>query len=160
MGDSIRDAGGFEGFLGVAAAHDRCGLRVSDCAGNRQRSSGKGYGCIDRLQRSLGSDGFNNLFDDVAADGEVPAIDFAAHGASLGAHSECVGGIPELESALEGAKARDRTSVIVIDTDPAASTGDGGAWWDVAVAETSDNEEVNAAREAYVKATVRQRVGQ
>ena len=120
----------------------------------------QGYGCIDRLQRSLGSDGFNNLFDDVRADGEVPAIDFAAHGASLGAHAERVDGIPELESALEGAKARDKTTVIVIDTDPAASTGDGGAWWDVAVAETSDNEDVNAAREAYVKATGRQKVGQ
>ncbi|MCH7487881.1 MAG: 3D-(3,5/4)-trihydroxycyclohexane-1,2-dione acylhydrolase (decyclizing), partial [Proteobacteria bacterium] len=119
-----------------------------------------GFGCIDRLQRSLGSDGFNNLFADVAADGEAPVIDFAAHAASLGAHAERVGGISELETALEGAKARDRTTVIVIDTDPAASTGDGGAWWDVAVAETSESEDVNAARKAYVKATGRQRVGQ
>ena len=118
-----------------------------------------GFGCIDRLQRSLGSDGFNNLFDSAADDGEAPAIDFAAHAASLGAHSERAGGIAELETALEGAKSRDRTSVIVIDTDPAASTADGGAWWDVAVAETSESEDVKAAREAYVEATGRQRVG-
>ena len=119
----------------------------------------RGFGCIDRLQRSLGADGFNNLFDDVVADGEVPAIDFAAHAASLGAHAERVSGIPELESALDAAKSRQLTSVIVIDTDAAASTGDGGAWWDVAVPEVSDNEDVNAARSAYVKATGRQKVG-
>ena len=118
-----------------------------------------GFGCIDRLQRSLGADGFNNLFGDVAANGEAPAIDFTAHAASLGAHAEHVSGIGELESALEAAKSRDLTSVIVIDTDAAASTGDGGAWWDVAVAEVSDNEDVNAARKAYVKATGRQKVG-
>jgi 3D-(3,5/4)-trihydroxycyclohexane-1,2-dione acylhydrolase (decyclizing) len=119
----------------------------------------RGFGCIDRLQRSLGADGFNNLFDDVAAKGSAPAIDFAAHAASLGAHAEHVDGIGELESALEAAKSRDITSVIVIDTDAAASCGDGGAWWDVAVAEVSDNQDVNAARSAYVKATGRQKVG-
>ena len=38
--------------------------------------------------------------------------------------------------------AADRTYVIVIDTDPAASTEAGGAWWDVAVPEVSERGEV------------------
>ena len=39
--------------------------------------------------------------------------------------------------------------VIVIDTDPAPSTGAGGHWWDVAVPEVSARAEVNAARARY-----------
>ena len=79
---------------------------------------------------------------------------FVVTGSTQGIGAEVV-----IALARASAKSRDRTTVIVIDTDPAASTGDGGAWWDVAVAETSENEGVNAAREAYVKATGRQRVG-
>jgi len=39
--------------------------------------------------------------------------------------------------------------VIVIATDPTASTGTGGAWWDVAVPEVSSRAEVALARAAY-----------
>ena len=42
-----------------------------------------------------------------------------------------------------------RTTVIVIDTDPAISTAGRRAWWDVAVPEVSDRAEVRAARAAY-----------
>jgi 3D-(3,5/4)-trihydroxycyclohexane-1,2-dione acylhydrolase (decyclizing) len=48
--------------------------------------------------------------------------------------------------------------VVVIATDPAASMNAGGAWWDVAVPETSDRTEVAAARAAYDAARTRQRV--
>jgi 3D-(3,5/4)-trihydroxycyclohexane-1,2-dione acylhydrolase (decyclizing) len=118
-----------------------------------------GFGCINRLQKSVGGESFNNLFDSVRADGEVPAIDFATHAASLGARSEKVLSLAELEAALERAKAADRTTVIVIETDPAAATADGGAWWDVAVPEVSERPQVRAAREAYVAATRGQRTG-
>jgi 3D-(3,5/4)-trihydroxycyclohexane-1,2-dione acylhydrolase (decyclizing) len=43
----------------------------------------------------------------------------------------------------------DRSYVIVIDTDPAKSTEAGGAWWDVAVPEVSDRQDVRDARKAY-----------
>ena len=95
----------------------------------------------------------------MTAGGDPPQIDFAAHAASLGAVSEKVSGIAELERALERAKAAAGTYVIVIDTDAAVSTAEGGAWWEVAVPEVSQRREVKSARKAYVKAASRQIVG-
>ena len=111
----------------------------------------RGFGCIDRLQRACGGASFNNLFDDVRQEHSL-RIDFAAHAASLGAASEKVAGIAELESALGRAQASDKTYVIVIDTDPRIGTEAGGAWWDVAVPETSTREEVRVARAGYESA--------
>jgi 3D-(3,5/4)-trihydroxycyclohexane-1,2-dione acylhydrolase (decyclizing) len=110
----------------------------------------RGYGCINRLQQACGGAPFNNLFADcVQGPGGVPEIDFAAHARSLGAHAEHVRGIPQLEDALRRARAADRTSVVVIDTDPARSTEAGGWWWEVAVPEVSERSEVREARAAY-----------
>ncbi len=113
----------------------------------------RGFGCIDRLQRATGGASFNNLFE------AGPEIDFAAHAASLGAEAEKVGGIAELEAAIERAKGASKTYVIVIETDPKVMTTEGGAWWDVTVPEVTARAEVRAAREAYVAATARQRLG-
>jgi 3D-(3,5/4)-trihydroxycyclohexane-1,2-dione acylhydrolase (decyclizing) len=55
-------------------------------------------------------------------------------------------------------RAERRTSVVVIATDPAASTIAGGSWWDVAVPEVSECPEVAAARAAYAAAQPLQRV--
>ncbi len=107
-----------------------------------------GFGCIDRLQRATGGASFNNLLADARHD-MLPRIDFAAHAASLGAIAEQVSSIPELEQALERAREAPRTFVIVIETDPAATTEQGGAWWDVGVPEVSTRAEVRAARTAY-----------
>ena len=117
-----------------------------------------GFGCIDRLQAACGGASFNNLFATSHGAGEVPGIDFAAHAASLGAGSEKVSGIGELEAALARAKASDKTYVIVIETDPKAATKEGGAWWDVAVPEVSGRAEVRSARADYTAATARQRI--
>jgi 3D-(3,5/4)-trihydroxycyclohexane-1,2-dione acylhydrolase (decyclizing) len=57
--------------------------------------------------------------------------------------------IPELEAALERARAAPRTCVVCIETDPERTTEVGGWWWDVAVPEVSEREEVRHAREAY-----------
>ncbi len=110
----------------------------------------RGFGCIDRLQNATGGESFNNLFDDGVL-GDEPAIDFAAHAAALGARSEKVTGIGELEMALDRARAAERTSVVVIDTDPKTSTEDGGYWWEVAVPEVSQRGQVRAARKDYEK---------
>ncbi|MGF6229532.1 3D-(3,5/4)-trihydroxycyclohexane-1,2-dione acylhydrolase (decyclizing) [Inquilinus ginsengisoli] len=106
----------------------------------------RGFGCINRLQNATGGASFNNLFRDI--DGAQP-IDFALHAASMGAASEKVAGIAELEGALLRAKATDQTSVIVVDTDPMVTTEAGGAWWDVAVPEVSDRDQVRRARAGY-----------
>ena len=109
-----------------------------------------GFGCINRLQASCGGDGYNNLFDSsYATPDAAPPIDFAAHARSLGAQSEKTDGIDALRSALERARNAETTYVVVIDTDPVASTEAGGAWWDVPVAEVSGSASVGAAFEGY-----------
>ena len=109
-----------------------------------------GYGCINRLQQACGGAPFNNLFADaVQGASGAPKIDFAAHAASLGALSENVITVRELEAALKRARAADRTYVIAIETDPDRTTKEGGWWWEVAVPEVSDREEVRKARALY-----------
>ena len=115
----------------------------------------RGYGCINRLQMATGGESFNNLLD--TARHAVPsAIDFAAHAASMGAIAEKVEGIAAREEALVRARMSDRSHVIVIDTDPLATTQAGGHWWDVAVPEVSERAEVRAARARY-EAAVKKR---
>ncbi|MBB5751803.1 3D-(3,5/4)-trihydroxycyclohexane-1,2-dione acylhydrolase (decyclizing) [Prosthecomicrobium pneumaticum] len=116
-----------------------------------------GFGCINRLQMATGGANFNNLFRDTKH-AVLPAIDFAKHAESLGAIARKVASIGELEAELAAAKANDRTTVLVIDTDPLISTEAGGHWWDVAVPEVSDRPAVRAAREAYERAVKAQRV--
>ncbi|WP_207482238.1 3D-(3,5/4)-trihydroxycyclohexane-1,2-dione acylhydrolase (decyclizing) [Arenibaculum pallidiluteum] len=111
----------------------------------------RGYGCINRLQQACGGVPFNNLLDTIPGGAEV-AVDFAAHARSLGALAEAVDGIGSLERALERARDADRTVVIVIRTDPDATTEEGGAWWDVAVPETSERGAVREARARYDEA--------
>jgi 3D-(3,5/4)-trihydroxycyclohexane-1,2-dione acylhydrolase (decyclizing) len=116
----------------------------------------RGYGCISRLQAACGGAGFNNLIEDVEHRVNDDWVDFAAHARSLGALAEKVTGIGELEPALERAKQADRTCVVVIETDPRPTTEEGGAWWDVAVPETSERHEVEEAHAAYVEARAAQ----
>jgi len=110
----------------------------------------RGYGCIHRLQRACGGEGFNNLFDDcLQGSPGMPAIDFAAHARALGAHAEHAGSLGELEAALARAREADRTAVVVIDTDPLRTTEAGGWWWEVGVPEVSESDSVRAARVEY-----------
>jgi 3D-(3,5/4)-trihydroxycyclohexane-1,2-dione acylhydrolase (decyclizing) len=112
----------------------------------------RGYGCINRLQFASGGERFNNLFDHNTLHEVPPDIDFAAHARSLGAISEKVSSLADLETALKKSKSNSRTTVIVIDTDPMMSTDAGGNWWDVAIPEVSSRKQVQAARKNYVKA--------
>jgi 3D-(3,5/4)-trihydroxycyclohexane-1,2-dione acylhydrolase (decyclizing) len=118
-----------------------------------------GYGCINRLQQECGSASFNNLLQDSRrSEGAVPSVDFVKHAESLGAISEKVVGIEQLNAALARARACKQTYAIVIDTDPVSTTIEGGAWWDVVVPEVSTRPEVQAARVKYELAKAKQRV--
>ena len=117
-----------------------------------------GFGCITRLQQATGGARFNNLFADTDH-AALPAIDFRAHAESLGAIAEQVTTVDELEAALDRAKANDRTTVIVIETDPFVTTEAGGHWWDVVVPEVSTRPQVTAARSAYESARGARRLG-
>ena len=109
-----------------------------------------GYGCIHRLQENCGNSGFNNLIRDCrSTQNEVMRVDFAAHARSMGAKSEEVEGIASLENALERARNSETTYVINILTDPNKTVEEGGNWWDVAVAEVSNEKGVNKARKNY-----------
>ena len=109
-----------------------------------------GYGCIHRLQENCGNSGFNNLIRDCrSTQNEVMRVDFAAHARSMGAKSEEVEGIASLEKALERARNSETTYVINILTDPNKTVEEGGNWWDVAVAEISNEKGVNKARKNY-----------
>jgi 3D-(3,5/4)-trihydroxycyclohexane-1,2-dione acylhydrolase (decyclizing) len=114
-----------------------------------------GYGCINRLQAATGGAAFNNLLAD-SRHVTRPTIDFRAHAESLGAIAEHVGSLSMLEAALRRARDAERTTVVVIETDPVASTEAGGAWWDVGVPEVSSRVQVQAARLDYEAARAAQ----
>jgi 3D-(3,5/4)-trihydroxycyclohexane-1,2-dione acylhydrolase (decyclizing) len=107
-----------------------------------------GFGCIERLQHATGNASFNNL----TAAGGAARVDFVAHAASLGADASAASDIAALERALTAARDTAGTTVLVIETDPAASTPAGGTWWDVPVAEVSTRAEVRDARARYLTA--------
>jgi 3D-(3,5/4)-trihydroxycyclohexane-1,2-dione acylhydrolase (decyclizing) len=114
----------------------------------------RGFGCINRLQSGTGGAPFNNLLADAA-----PAVDFTAHAASLGADAIAVDGIAGLEAALPRAFRAKRTTVLVVATDPQASTQEGGAWWDVPVTAAPRDAAQKRARAAYETNRARQRLG-
>jgi len=119
----------------------------------------RGYACINRLQQACGGAPFNNLLKDSRHGPQgLAQIDFEMHAKSLGCLSEHPRSVAELEQALKRARAADRTTVIVIDTDPNQTTEDGGAWWEVGVPEVSERETVRTARAAYAEAKQAQRV--
>jgi 3D-(3,5/4)-trihydroxycyclohexane-1,2-dione acylhydrolase (decyclizing) len=66
--------------------------------------------------------------------------------------------LAELNTAVEQAREEKRSTVIVIATDPAASTSAGGAWWDVAIPETPSRAETTNALATYRAGRARQRV--
>ncbi|PIE42680.1 MAG: 3D-(3,5/4)-trihydroxycyclohexane-1,2-dione acylhydrolase (decyclizing) [Gammaproteobacteria bacterium] len=112
----------------------------------------RGFGCINRLQNATGGASFNNLLQDcLSIDEGAPVIDFAAHAKALGAESEQVHGIAELEAALKRARKADQSYVIALKTDP-FMTSAGGYWWDVAVPEVSEREAVRNAYADYKQA--------
>jgi 3D-(3,5/4)-trihydroxycyclohexane-1,2-dione acylhydrolase (decyclizing) len=110
----------------------------------------RGYGCINRLQTSLGGLCKTNLIQSSYPQAnDAPDIDLDQHAASLGAQAEKIASLGELDAALERARQATRTAVVVVETDPLPSTAAGGAWWDVPVAEVSDSKAVQAAAADY-----------
>ena len=56
------------------------------------------------------------------------------------------------------ATANDRTTLLVIETDPQVATRAGGHWWNVPVPQVSPRAEVNCARADYERALLSQRL--
>jgi 3D-(3,5/4)-trihydroxycyclohexane-1,2-dione acylhydrolase (decyclizing) len=102
-----------------------------------------GYASIGGLSRSIGSGGFGTGFDY-----QVP-IDLAANAASLGAVVYRASDRTSLEAGLQSARAADRTAVIYARVDPLKGVPGCESWWDVPVAEVSEQPTVQAARQAW-----------
>ncbi len=116
-----------------------------------------GFASIGGLSRSLGLGGFGTSYRSRSKrsgqlDGDFLPVDFVANARSLGAHAIRAGSLAELKSALEEAKAADRITVVVVETQPGVGVPGYESWWDVAVAEVSQIDSVREARAKYVEA--------
>jgi 3D-(3,5/4)-trihydroxycyclohexane-1,2-dione acylhydrolase (decyclizing) len=116
-----------------------------------------GFAVINRLQNFKGVPSFNNQIEDCKIVNKVD-VDFAAHAASMGAHTRTVESLTDLEDAVRWAKTTDRTTVLVVKTDAYTWTP-GDAWWDVGVPEVSTRAAVKKARKDQAEGRKKQRVG-
>ena len=113
-----------------------------------------GFASIGGLSEAVGSGGFGTRYrrrrpGEIDLAGEVLEVDFAANAESLGARAIRAETIADLNAALPEARVADRTTVVTIETDPTASVGSFESWWDVAVAEVSEQDPVQDARARY-----------
>jgi 3D-(3,5/4)-trihydroxycyclohexane-1,2-dione acylhydrolase (decyclizing) len=124
-----------------------------------------GYASIGALSRSIGSSGFGTLYR-FSDNGSVPLdpassdvlpLDLAANAESLGARVVRAASIPELREALAGARGADGPVVVYIEADRYRGVPSYESWWDVPVAEVSEEDSVRAARESYERAHAQQR---
>lgn len=116
-----------------------------------------GFAVINRLQTGMGGNPFNNLIKDNPTVVNPVPVDFAKHAEAMGAMSETVGSIDELEQAFGRAKAADRTYVIALVTD-AYSWTEGGSFWEVGVPEVSELDSVLQAKADMVDGKKEQRI--
>jgi 3D-(3,5/4)-trihydroxycyclohexane-1,2-dione acylhydrolase (decyclizing) len=121
-----------------------------------------GFSSIGGLSESLGSGGFGTDYryrrhEGGQLDGEPVPVDFAANAQSLGAHAIRAVTRDDLERALEEARRKDRTTVIVVEVDKEMRVPGYESWWDVPVAEVSEVEAVESARTQYEKAVKKER---
>jgi 3D-(3,5/4)-trihydroxycyclohexane-1,2-dione acylhydrolase (decyclizing) len=119
-----------------------------------------GFASIGALSESVGAQRFGTRYRYRTAsglDGDVLPVDLAANAASLGAQVLSARTGPELRDALARARAASGTTVVHVETDPSRPAPDGGAWWDVPVAEVSGLDTVREARARYDKDRQEQR---
>ncbi len=119
-----------------------------------------GFAVINKLQNNTGNESFNNLIEDCNIAGEPFYVDFAAHAASMGALSENVASINELEGAFKRAKEAHKTTLLVLKCDAYEGwTQEGHAWWEVGLPQISNSDKINIARENWEKPRPQQRKG-
>ena len=116
-----------------------------------------GYASIGALSRSIGSSGCGTLYR-FTDNGSVPVdpattealpIDLAANAESLGARVVRARGVAELRDALAGARGADGPVVVYIEADRYEGVPSYESWWDVPVAEVSQQDTVRTARAGY-----------
>jgi len=121
-----------------------------------------GFSSIGGLSQSVGSGGFGTDYrfrnaETGQLDGEHVPVDFAANAESLGAHSIRAVTRDDLQRALDEARGKNRTTVIVVEVDKEMRVPGYESWWDAPVAEVSELETVRTARAQYEKASKKER---
>src|SRR5262245_24472075 len=121
-----------------------------------------GYASIGALSRSVGGAGFGTIYragvptDDEPLPPPLP-VDLAANAESLGARVFRARDVGEVRDALASSRGIEGPVVIHIETDRYAGVPSYDGWWEVPVAEVSDDPGVRAAREQYERAREAQR---
>lgn len=118
-----------------------------------------GFASVGALSERIGTERFGAKYrrrEDGELVGDRLPVDLAANAASLGVDVIKADSIESLRTALERAKSSEVTTLIEIETDPLVGPPR-YHWWDVAIAEVSESETVETARESYEenRATVR-----
>jgi 3D-(3,5/4)-trihydroxycyclohexane-1,2-dione acylhydrolase (decyclizing) len=121
-----------------------------------------GFASIGSLSRSVGSGGFGTDYrfrreQSGQIDGDPLPVDLAANAESLGALVFRASDRSSLENALAAARATDRTTVVYVPVDPGVRVPGYGCWWDVPVAEVSEQTSVQQARKQYERDRKKQR---
>ncbi len=120
-----------------------------------------GFSSIGGLTRACGNRGMGTEYryrKDGKLEGAPIPVDFVANAKSLGANAVRAHTREDQRKALLEAKKNSKTSVVVIETDYAQRVPGYESWWDVAIAEVSTVESVQAARAKYVEAKKKERV--
>ena len=116
-----------------------------------------GFAVINRLLLFKGGKEYNNLLKSSNTPGLVD-VDFAKHAESMGAKSEHVTSISDLEAAFKRAKASDVTYVISIKTH-AYKWVEGSSFWDSPTLEIPTTKENEEALKLYKEGKGKQRQG-
>ncbi len=126
----------------------------------------KGHKSIGSLSRSLGQEGFGTRFafpddeglpTDAESEIETLPVDLAMNARSLGANVIECQGYDDFVEALDHARTLDKTTVITVPNDRYVSVPGYDSWWDVPVAEVSESDTVNAAREEWEEMRAKER---
>lgn len=96
-----------------------------------------GWGCIENLQNSQGTETFGTTF--------TAPIDFAKNAESYGCKAYTVTNKEELEKAILDARKETRPVLFDIKVLPKSMTGGYESWWRVGVAEVSTSDTVAKA---------------
>ncbi len=136
-----------------------------------------GFRSIGSLSRSLGQEGFGTRYifpdqvevphrngqsydglptDEAGYDVKPLPVDLATNAESLGCHVIRCESVSDVAQALQEAKSIDRTTVIYVQNDRYLGVP-GYSWWDVPVAEVSELDSVNAAREEWEEKRTQER---
>lgn len=118
-----------------------------------------GFGCINNLQMGHGMGSFGTEFrarnlTTGKLDGELLLIDFAKSAAGYGVATRTVRTKGELAEAIEWAKEQTTSTLLDIKVLPKTMTDGYGAWWNVGVAQVSDQAGIKQAsvdREHHLK---------